>query len=370
MNKETEFSASNNPQETANSKGGESKKTMRNVKIKNMALLGGLGLGGSAVALGLLGLANPFNPNAAAEGPSQTAPDIPANPLLATTVTDTMPFAEAFAAARGETGPGGYFIWHGQPFQTYYKEEWNSFTPEQKQEVTGNIMAGYNNTPHQPYQQGNVENNGITPVVVVHDVAPVAQGVTDQMAPAEAFGIARAEVGPGGVYSYHGQTFSTYLPEEVASMTENQHNEFMGSVAGGDQVQHPEIEARLEHEVTVIGYQPSFTVIGEDFIDDGQGWKLPIVLGMDENGDISYRLDTDNNGTFDTEVLVDGNGCASGYLTETGEYFPIQAVEIDEPFFDPNDPGNLPCVYAAPDYFEPEHDLENTPSDFDTDDFN
>lgn len=39
------------------------------------------------------------------------------------TVSDSMSFEEAFAAARQETGAGGIFVWHGEAYNTFYEEE-------------------------------------------------------------------------------------------------------------------------------------------------------------------------------------------------------------------------------------------------------
>ena len=47
-------------------------------------------------------------------------------------VSDSMSFGEAFAAARAEVGPGGVFYWHGGVYGTYYADEWNAMTDEQK----------------------------------------------------------------------------------------------------------------------------------------------------------------------------------------------------------------------------------------------
>ena len=49
-------------------------------------------------------------------------------------VSDSMSFGEAFAAARAEVGPGGVFYWHGGVYGTYYADEWNAMTAEDKQE--------------------------------------------------------------------------------------------------------------------------------------------------------------------------------------------------------------------------------------------
>lgn len=58
------------------------------------------------------------------------------NITVATSVNDSMSFSEAFAAARAEVGPGGVFEWHGQLYGTYYADEWNNMTDEQKAEYS------------------------------------------------------------------------------------------------------------------------------------------------------------------------------------------------------------------------------------------
>ena len=45
---------------------------------------------------------------------------------------DDMSFREAFATARAEMGPGGVFRWHGNIYNTYTADEWNSMTAEEK----------------------------------------------------------------------------------------------------------------------------------------------------------------------------------------------------------------------------------------------
>lgn len=53
---------------------------------------------------------------------------------VATGVTDDMSFNEAFAAARAEVGPGGAFEWHGNVYGTYYANEWNAMSPQERNE--------------------------------------------------------------------------------------------------------------------------------------------------------------------------------------------------------------------------------------------
>ena len=49
---------------------------------------------------------------------------------------------------------------------------------------------------------------------------PVAQGVNDGMSFGEAFNAARAEVGSGGVFEWHGYIYSTYTAEEWDAMSQ------------------------------------------------------------------------------------------------------------------------------------------------------
>ena len=62
------------------------------------------------------------------------APSMVPEDLHVAHVSDSMSFGEAFAAARAEVGPGGVFYWHGGVYGTYYANEWDAMTAEDKQE--------------------------------------------------------------------------------------------------------------------------------------------------------------------------------------------------------------------------------------------
>lgn len=62
------------------------------------------------------------------------APSMVPESLHVAHVADSMSFGEAFAAARAEVGPGGVFYWHGGVYGTYYANEWDAMTAEDKQE--------------------------------------------------------------------------------------------------------------------------------------------------------------------------------------------------------------------------------------------
>lgn len=71
----------------------------------------------------------------------------------------------------------------------------------------------------------------------------VAQGVSDDMSFTDAFDTARMEVGPGGVFEWHGYIYSTYTEEEWNNMSQAERDEYgahfnwTGATPGDDDVE-------------------------------------------------------------------------------------------------------------------------------------
>ena len=53
---------------------------------------------------------------------------------------DSMSFGHAFAAAREATGPGGFFEWRGNLYNTYTKEEWDGLSEEEQHDFTDALV--------------------------------------------------------------------------------------------------------------------------------------------------------------------------------------------------------------------------------------
>ena len=53
---------------------------------------------------------------------------------------DDESFSEAFADARADIGPGGFFEWRGDVYNTYYKEEWESMSSEEQHEFMESVV--------------------------------------------------------------------------------------------------------------------------------------------------------------------------------------------------------------------------------------
>ena len=222
---------------------------------------------------------------------------------IATLVTSDMSFGEAFAAARAEVGAGGYFMYNGGWYGTYYAGEWADMTAQEKTAFSEAIF-------HHPNHEYFVEGGDTEAVgIIIHEVAPVATWVNDDMPIADAHIIARMEVGPGGIFVHDGKTYSTYYPSELAQMNPEQHQLFIDSIERADVsavIHETGIDvgemAIVEIDTTNMIFDDpdeiqtpvSGEVIEKEFIDLGDG---RVVYGE--------AIDTDNNGIPDVLRLTD-----------------------------------------------------------------
>ena len=79
------------------------------------------------------------------------------------------------------------------------------------------------------------------------DTVNVAGGVSDGMSFGEAFAAARAELGPGGMFTWHGNSYSTYTADEWDGMSAAERAEYGRLVAPHVQFDHPHV-----HHTTTV----------------------------------------------------------------------------------------------------------------------
>lgn len=99
------------------------------------------------------------------------ATPLPEEVLLATDegirvaqVNDDASFGEAFADARAQVGPGGVFEWRGHVYSTYYEEEWNSMSAEERAQYQSKIDYNEIGGPEDnPYEQTQAETAASVP---------------------------------------------------------------------------------------------------------------------------------------------------------------------------------------------------------------
>lgn len=96
--------------------------------------------------------------------------------------------------------------------------------------VGSTLLMGSAST-HEEKQEGTVDSTmNETQEHVDNGYAQMASSVNDEMSFNEAFAAARAEVGPGGVFEWHGGIYGTYYASEWNAMDSAARDEFYSTV--------------------------------------------------------------------------------------------------------------------------------------------
>lgn len=146
-----------------------------------------------------------------------------------------------------------------------------------------------------------------------------APACADDMSFADTFAAARAELGPGGTFTWHGAVFSTYTADEWAAMNETQHQQHVAQA-------HPDYSASQVNSEVLVAQdaatdQPDVRVTG---YGEYQGH---LVVGLDVDGDQAADfviLDADDSGDLSRpDVVVDPQGNAAT-VGEIQDYYAME----------------------------------------------
>ena len=183
----------------------------------------------------------------------------------------------------------------------------------------------------------------------IYQDAPIAYNVNDHMSFSEAFAAARAEVGPGGVFSWHGGVYGTYYENEWNQMNNSERNLYAQSVHTEYNVsqvdthnladaQNPHVDVNV-HVIT--HYDDIQDVNGTTYFTDVQADHITLdvdgetfdVYTTDVNGQTVAYVDIDNDGLPDLAMSdINNNG-----IPDTGEVLDINSGEyLDMPHSDIN----------------------------------
>lgn len=118
----------------------------------------------------------------------------------------------------------------------------------------------------------------------------------------EAFAAARAEVGPGGVFHWHGGIYNTYTAEEWNAMTAAQKSDFAQLVS-------PEIRANNvptptdAHPDVASLHADDVQIVDQSTVEAGQDDDVHIVGYGNIDGHLTVGLDTDGDGQADVAII-------------------------------------------------------------------
>lgn len=191
---------------------------------------------------------------------------------------------------------------------------------------------------------------------------PVAQMHND-LSFGEAFAAARAEVGPGGVFIWHGGIYNTYTADEWNAMTPQQKDDFAQQVnpevrahevptptdAQPDVAVQPTTEAEVHTvsdtaDVHVVEQQiaQNFDMGDDVHIVGYANSEGHLVVGYDSTGDGQADvaiIDVDNNFTpSDADIIMDRDGNMATLGELNNEPDPNQLTAMENPDVAPDMP--------------------------------
>lgn len=232
---------------------------------------------------------------------------------VATGVDDSMSFSEAFAAARHEVGAGGLFVWHGNTYGTYYENEWNAMSAEDRDQYWADV---YHTTDH--------INHEINDPV---DPEPPA----DPEPPTE-------PIDPGDPGEEPGEHGGEEVPSDPPGGWDGSEepveepNENPGEDPNENPGEDPEPTVNLDPEDGTL-YVNEEDILAE--IDtDGDGMIDTTIVDVNGNDIPDLIIDTDGDGAPDT-LAVDVN---VGEVHDINEVVVLNDIDTNEPILDPNDP--------------------------------
>lgn len=182
---------------------------------------------------------------------------------------------------------------------------------------------------------------------------PISETVSDDMDFSDAFDAARAEVGPGGIFQWHGNIYSTCTTDEWNSMSDEDRQAFAESAARHSHADDSQIEEPQEEELqdgesqdeepqkedlqdvpeneNIVAEEAEENVIESKLeIPDVQGIETPgaQTLAAEHIEIVNVAIATDNQ---DAELAdVNNEGYVDGVVVAANDNNPIQENEAIE----------------------------------------
>jgi len=190
--------------------------------------------------------------------------------------------------------------------------------------VTGILMGAGAIKAMQLMAAGESENNA--------EQAETAEAASqyDNMSFREAFDAARAELGAGGVFRWHGNIYNTYTADEWNAMNAEEQDEFAEQVGAEisaedvDTANLAEAETEIEAEVEVTTDNDSDVAIASEDTED-----VNVVVDNDTNADLAEANEqTTESGDDDVRVLGYGDVTLDNGQTITVEELDVNGQRV------------------------------------------
>ncbi|MDR1202822.1 MAG: hypothetical protein LBL58_14505 [Tannerellaceae bacterium] len=165
-------------------------------------------------------------------------------------------FEQAFATARVEKGIGDIFEYEGNYYGTYYKDEWDALSKEEKDEFYASVNS---KIQANATDETDTAENALLPEEAAGaqvEVIRMASQVTDDMPQEMALYVAREEVGPGNIYKWNEDVYSTYTADELLELSPEEIERVRYIMEQVNLSEQTLTKADIQGEETILDPQP------------------------------------------------------------------------------------------------------------------
>ena len=334
-----------------------SKKQVEALKLGGASVLSALGSNGLLAFVGRMNPAEepelPTNPTEDIASEDHTTVAVYCEAPFAEDIADDMSFAEAFKAAREETGPGGFFEWRGHTYNTYTAEEWEDLGEEGQANFATSLheSADFNSIQELEPEELIADT---TPQMAepLMDAAEVEADISEDIPEAQV--IEEPEVEAQQLASDAEPGMDEMLIEEDvpdAPLAETHdiavdEEDPLGPPQAQTVSEPVEVEQSITEEVAegVIVLDADFNDIPEAIFVDGDLDGMIDAIALDQNADglvDTYLVDTDGDGIMESMIVDEDQDDLQGDeevipLAED-EVISIPTDEVEDLFSDQSD---------------------------------
>ncbi|MDR1919321.1 MAG: hypothetical protein LBQ65_06710 [Tannerellaceae bacterium] len=181
-------------------------------------------------------------------------------------------------------------------------------------------------------------------VILATDEGVRVAQVSDDQSFGEAFADARAQVGAGGVFEWHGKAYGTYYKEEWDGMSAAEHRQYQASIDYNDVLPRHSVRPDMaqHHAATPLSDEVEVKVLGvEEFEYEGNPMT---VAAVEIGGEEVLFVDIDHDGDMDIAMADLNHDGAIG----KGEIEDISNLHLQSADLEQHIEGSAD-VYAAAD---------------------
>ena len=235
----------------------------------------------------------------------------------------------ASAASNAAFGAGGFVAGAAATFATQAAAAGKEDIQEEPHVTHPQETPTPTSTQEQP-DHTNESASYATPqqedVILATDEGIRVAQVNDDQSFSEAFADARAQIGPGGVFEWHGNVYGTYYKEEWDNMTPADRHEFQTKIdyqdvtSGANATSHlssqgdtfQETSETSYHQIDSSDSENEIKILGMEEVCDEDGNPMTVAAANIQGHDV-LLVDIDHDGKMDV-VVADayGDGQISG----------------------------------------------------------